>query len=290
MGVTHVVVTPFAFQRALDDVDVQWRDLDRTLTDADLLQCAADASSLGMAVVLKPHIWCSAFGRSGASRQDILPDPARGGWAAWLDSYTAFLVAQARLAAQMDATMLVVGLEYLQATTQVPGAWAAVAQACRAEFGGALTYAANWWQEVDAFADWQAFDVIGVNAYYPLTVAGTPTAASVAQAWAPHLTSLGALAAREDRKIVFLEAGLPAVSGALTEPWNSGLTGAEDLELQSIYVDGLMRAALPQPWFSGVCWWKWHTDAPRSSRHHGPEPYRLADRPAADRIKAWWTA
>ncbi len=287
-GVQHVVLTPFAYLPAVDSVRLRWGELDRTLTIEGLLTCAADIRALGMRPVLKPHIWCSAFWSGGASRQDILPDPAAGGWEAWFEQYTAFIVDQARLARQMDAALLVVGLEYLQATLDAPGAWADVARACRTEFAGPLTYAANWWKEVEQFSDWSAFDVVGVNAYFPLDVPPDADAPTIARAWAPHLGALSAIAETTGKSVVFTEAGVPAILGAAREPWNAGFSGTPDPTLPERYVEGLLRAAAPQPWFRGVFWWKWFTDV--STRGPWPEsdPYDLSGTTAPARLRAWW--
>lgn len=287
-GVKYVVLTPFAYQADLTTTQLRFGDLDRTLTDADLLACAADIRALGMRPVLKPHIWCPAFWRSGASRQDIRPDPAHGGWPAWFEAYAAFAVSQARLAAHMDAALLVVGLEYLQATLDVPGAWAEVAHACRAEFGGPLTYAANWWREAEHFADWDAFDLIGVNAYYPLDAPPEATAADLARAWHPHLARLGSLAEQTGKSVLFCEAGMPAVTGAWTEPWNHGFAGPTNPAAPATYMEGLLRALVPQPWFAGVYWWKWFTDDPTRGPGREQDPYRLAGQPGAEVLRRWW--
>lgn len=285
LGCTTVALTPFAYQKGVDDVALVTGG-DRSLTREDLVQCAADARALGLEVVLKPHVWCREFWTAGASRQDLRPDPARGGWGAWFASYTAWLEDMAALATELQASLLVVGLEYLRATVDNPGAWADVAAAARRHYAGPLSYAANWWRELELFADWAAFDVVGVNAYPPLDAPAE--VAALAEAWAPHLGLMGAVAQRTGKGLLMLEAGVPAVAGAQAEPWNAGWPGEPAPALPGIHAEALLRAALPQPWFRGVLFWKWFTDDPSRGPGRERDPYALAGGPAEAVLRRWW--
>lgn len=283
LGLTHVALTPFGYVGGVTDTTLRWGPtLDRTLTDAALLAEARAARAVGLQVTLKPHLWSMAFWTQGRSRQDIRPARAEGGWPAWFAAYTAFAEHYAGLAQQMDAALYVVGLEYLRATVDNPGAWADVAAACRRRFGGPITYAANWWREVELFADWAAFDHIGCNAYPPLSTAADPTEAELVEGWRPFLQTLGGLARRHGKDVLLCEAGLPALRGAAATPWDrSG--GAPDPALQARAVRALLRAAPPQPWLSGLYWWKWFTDAPGED-----DPYGLQGQPAEAALRAAW--
>lgn len=278
LGLTHIVLTPFGYLPDLGGTRMLYGDtLDPTLTDAHLLSEMAAARSLGLTVVVKPHLWGRGFG-AGKGRQDVQPDD----WAAWFGAYTGFLRHHARVAARGGADWLCVGLEYLRATEQNPGAWGRVADACREDFPGRLTYAANWHAEVDAFADWASFDAIGVNAYYPLSKAADPGIGALVAGWQPHLDRLERLAARHVKPVLFCEAGLRAVRGAAARPWEHGTAGDSDPALQARGYEALLRAAADRPWLQGVWWWKWFTDDPGER-----DPYCPRGRPAEKVIAAW---
>lgn len=284
LGVTHVALTPFGYIADVGDVALRWgSDLDRSLSDDALLAEARAARALGLRVTLKPHIWSRAFWTRGQSRQDIRPRDRDGGWAAWFDGYTAFARHYASLAAKMDAALYVVGLEYLRATAENPGAWAQVAAACREVYAGPVTYAANWWREAELFADWAAFDLIGVNAYRPLSDLPDPDRAALVAGWAPFLRAMGAVARDSGRSVLFCEAGLPALAGAAAQPWSNAQGGAPAPTLQARAYDALLAAAAPQPWFRGVYWWKWFTDAGADD-----DPYSPMGQPAEQVLRAWW--
>ena len=281
LGVTHVALTPFAGLKDLSSAEIHLSS-DPTLTDDHLLREAENARALGLAVTMKPHIWSWQFWKLGRSRQDIDPDDIQ----AWEAAYTRFAVHYATLAQQMDAALFCVGLEYLQVTKKHPGLWGRVADACRDVFDGPLTYAANWWEEAEAFADWSHFDLIGVNAYYPLSKAEDPGLTELIEGWQPHIASLCELASRHDRPIVLCEAGLRAISGAAEKPWEHGGGGTPDPELQARAYLALLRAFSDQPWWRGVYWWKWFTD--HDAREQ--DPYSPMGQPAEKVLRAWWTS
>jgi hypothetical protein len=284
LGVTHVALTNFGYVGSVGDVNIRWGDrLDPTLRDEDLLAEARAAKALGLEVTLKPHIWSPAFWSSGKSRQDMRPRDGQGGWAAWFEAYTAFATHYAALAEEMGASLYVVGLEYLRATVECPGAWADVAAACRKVYGGRLTYAANWWREAELFADWSAFDVIGVNAYDPLSKARAPDAEALQAGWQEPLARYGALAAHTGKSVLFTEAGLPALRGAAARPWDAGLRGEADPALQAAAYEALLATTTPQPWFAGVYWWKWFTDG----SEHADATYP-PNAPARRVLGRWW--
>lgn len=285
LGVTHVALTPFGHTSDLEGVDIRFgSDLDPTLTDDALRREADSARAEGLTVCMKPHIWSRAFWTSGKSRQDIRPRKADGGWTAWFEQYAAFAMHYARLSEEMGAALMVVGLEYLQATQQHPQGWAMVAEACRSVFGGKLSYAANWWQEVEAMPDWRVFDFIGVNAYYPLSDAANPSTAALVEGWSEPLRVLEALSVVHDRPVLFLEAGYRAVQGAAARPWDQSGGGGRDPMLQARAYEALLAATAGKPWMAGVYWWKWFTDADNRES----DAYCPIGMPAETVISRWW--
>lgn len=283
LGVTHLALTPFGYLPELDGTEIRYgAQRDRSLTDDDLRREAAQAKALGFSVCLKPHLWSSAFWSGGKSRQDIRPKD----WDAWFEAYGGFAEHYARLAEEIGAALYVVGLEYLQATLDNPGAWAAIAARCRSHYRGRLSYAANWWREVDRFADWSAYDFIGVNAYYPLEAGPDPSAHALAAAWQPHLDALEALSQKVGRPVLFLEAGCRAIAGAHTRPWDQGMDGATDPVLQARVYEALLASAAERSWLEGIYWWKWFTD--EGARE--PDLYCPMGLPAEEVLSRWWGA
>ena len=285
LGVTHVALTPFGYLPDLDGTEISFgSSMDRSLTDDDLRRAAEQAQHEGLAVSIKPHLWSNTFWGGGKSRADVNP---AGAWPTWFERYGDFAEHYARLSEEVGAALCVVGLEYLRATEDYPGGWTEVAGRCRAVYRGELTYAANWWREVEVMSDWPAFDSIGVNAYYPLVDDDRidPTRAALVAGWRAHLETLSALSARWDRPVIICEAGLRAVTGAAARPWDQGQGGAPDPALQARATEALLAAASPQPWLHGVYWWKWFTDEDHAER----DAYSMMGQPAEQVLRDWWT-
>lgn len=275
MGVRDIALNPFAYTRSLTTPTISWGG-DPTLTDDDLRRQVEQARALGLRVCMKPHLWSWQY-MAGKGNMDITL--ARDEWPEWFARYTEYAVHFARLAAETGCEGFCVGLEYTGATRANPGAWAKVARACRQVFPGRLTYAANWYEEWEIFADWEAFDVVSVDAYFPLAARTTSVDALVA-AWQPHLDAMER--ALRGRPVVFAEAGYRAVAGATDKPWEEP-DGAPDPGLQARGYEALLRACTARPWFAGVYWWKWFTDVPGEA-----DAFLPAGNPAERVIAAWF--
>ena len=292
LGLTSIAVNPFAYTRSLTSPEIHWGG-DASLTDDDLRRQVDQAHAEGLAVMMKPHLWSWKF-LDGSGNGDITLDAA--GWREWFARYTEFAVHYATLAAAAGCETLCVGLEYASATRENPGAWAAVARACRTVYGGPLTYAANWWQEYEQFQDWGAFDLIGIDAYFPLSGPDAPrrggdggdaadgggdtSVAALVAAWQPHLDAIERVCG--GRPVIFPEAGYRAVVGATDRPWEDR-KGAVDPEIQARAYEALLRACTARPWFRGVYWWKWFTDLPGEG-----DPFVPAGQPAERVMAAWF--
>ncbi|MCB9792520.1 MAG: hypothetical protein H6741_07295 [Alphaproteobacteria bacterium] len=279
LGVTHVALTPFAYMPDPESAELRFGGaMDRSLTDEHLRAEARAAREEGLAVCIKPHVWSWAFMR-GRSRQDI--EPAEG-WGPWFEAYGDFAEHYAALAEEVDAALYVVGLEYLKATEQNPGAWGQVARRCRGRYGGALTYAANWWREVEVFADWSDFDLVGVNAYFPLAAGAAPDARALCAAWRPHLRTLEGVARAAGKDVVVTELGVKSVAGAYEKPWDSGLSGPADPAMQARFYEAALYELHGQPWVKGLYWWKWFTDP------GGEQDLYVPEAPAQEVLRRWW--
>lgn len=274
-GVTHLALNPFATTRSLSSPTIEWGG-DGSLTDADLEAQVAQAHAAGMQVLMKPHLWSWAF-MGGSGNGDIQLDPA--GWKQWFERYTDYVTHYAGHAQRCGCAALCVGLEYTSASRENPGAWAEVARACRSVFKGPLVYAANWYQEWELFQDWDAFDLMGIDAYFPLTGS---TVEELTAAWRGHFSAIEKVA--RGKPVVFPEAGYRAVVGTTEKPWAPD-SDTPDLDLQARAYEALFRAGAERPWFKGVYWWKWFTDLPGED-----DPFVPADKPAEAVMKAWFTA
>ncbi len=255
-----------------------------TPTDTDLIHAIEKAHDLGIQVMLKPHVdlwddpshWRGQIG-IGFSGSD---------WTAWFSSYQTFILHYAQLAQTHNVEQFSVGCE-LSGTEHRETAWRSVISEIRLVFSGPLTYAANHGDET-SLPWWDALDLIGVDAYYPLTNKNNPTVAELKTAWSPYITTLAALSVSQNKPIIFTEIGYRSQDGTNQHPWDWQVSGTVDLQEQADAYQAVFESIFDQPWFDGIFWWSWDTDPYQG----GPcdDGYSIYDKPAEDILRSWYGA
>ena len=291
MGVTHVTLVQFGFQRGHDVPEV------RMNTDADWFSesdrgiriLAAQADTLGLGIILKPHIWMGRYSASGQSR-DAIGFETEEGWQTWEAQYRRFIMHYAHLAEEIDAAMLVVGTELANAVRTRPAFWRSLIAEVRTVYGGPLTYAANWWEEYEDITFWDALDYIGVQAYFELSKEDDPTASMLHEGWEPYKETLQALSEHTGRPVLFTEIGYRNVPDAAAKPWR--WPTREDLDhfapddsLQARLYRVFFESLWHEPWFSGAILWKWK---PQSGRRRNYLDFSPQNKPAEQVIARWF--
>ncbi|XYI00187.1 glycoside hydrolase family 113 [Sorangium sp. So ce1128] len=164
MGATWVSLTPFG--RVWDGkgtgVDLVF-EAPFQENRRNVLAAIAQAHARGLKVLLVPHLWVE----SGEWRAQIDPGDDAG-WARWAESYRRFLLTWAAVAREGGAEMLSVGVELRSwVTTPRAASFLPIIEAVRRVYPGLLTYSANW-DDVEHTVIFDALDLIGINAFYPL--------------------------------------------------------------------------------------------------------------------------
>jgi len=260
-----------------------------TATEEDIRTAAADARSLGLRLMLKPHV--DVY--SGEWRGLIRPSPA------WFQAYTAMLLRYARLAEELRIELLCVGTELVTATQPLyTPFWEQLIDTVRRIYSGKLLYAANWegtpdlpGPEYERIGFWHRLDYIGVNFYPPLTSSPTeapPSLVDAVRRWQPHRQRLSALVERTGRPLILTEVGCQSVRGALAAPWDytrGQQPGAvPDYAAQELYYQTVRALFAGEPWCVGVFWWVWESV---------PSVYEATDftprnKPAAAVVRSWY--
>jgi hypothetical protein len=181
---------------------------------------------------------------------------------------------------------LCVGCE-LSATQGRVGPWRAVIAGVRSVYPGALIYAANWGAE-ESLTWWDALDLIGVDAYYPLTAKNDPSLAELKATWTPRVTLLRNLSNRWGKAVIFTEIGYRSLDGANQYPWDWAIQGAIDLPEQADAYRAAFEVFFSQAWFGGMYWWVWGTNPAEG----GPcnDDYTPHAKPAEDVLRTWYGA
>jgi hypothetical protein len=152
----------------------------------------------------------------------------------------------------------------------------------REVFRGPLTYSANF-DSYGRIGFWDALDVIGVSAYFPLGE-DAPSTESLAAAWDEIMAPLESLARRTNRRVVFTEIGYPAVPSAARRPWDDP-PGPADVWLQARLYEAALQAVSKRPFMAGTFFWLWEGVAQPPFRDAS---FSIQDKPASFVMAGWY--
>ncbi len=257
-----------------------------TPTDADVIAAITELHAKGLKVMLKPHV----DGSDGSWRGTFQPSDIN----AWFTSFTNFILHYAVLAQSNGVEMLCFGTEYRDLTGANLSNWTTVINLIRGVYSGKLTYAANAAGSGDEFTSvvfWSQVDVIGLDAYFPLTNHADPTLAELVSAWSNNRYGDNFVAAVTNFKgaypskpLIFTEIGYRSVAGTNEAPYDFSITGAVDgIEQQNCF-EAMYEVWSQHPTvMSGNFWWAWAVPQPASS----DTDYTPWNKPAETLLHAW---
>jgi hypothetical protein len=273
VGATWVQFTPAWFQNTRNASAIARSPL--TMSDDNLERAIALAHKYRLKVFLTPHLYLP-----NDSRSTIRPDD-RG---AWFASYTAFITHYAAMAQRLGVEQFAVGSELSSISDDRPG-WLQVIREVRARYHGTVLYAADP-DEAARVPFWDALDMIGIDAYYPLSKVPTTDVSALQRSWEPIRAEMAAGSARYGRKILFTEAGYTSQEGTTTRPndWMLG-TKPNESEQAAAYL-ALLATFSDQPWWEGVYWWVWNA-LPDDGSDHATN-YSPRGKAAERVIREWW--
>lgn len=256
LGSNTVVLVPTWYMKRGDSNRVI-PDPAKTPDDAGLSQTIASARESGLKVMVKPHVDVL----DGTFRGDIQPSDR----VAWFRSYGRFIDRYAKIAAAGDAEFFSIGTE-LKSLSSEKDAWDSVIDSARSRFGGELTYSANW-DEIWQVQFWDRLDMIGVDAYFPLSQEGEkPTPGSLASAWQPNVDGLGSLSDQWNLPVLLTEIGYPSQTGSTAHPWEVRDGDPADQNLQAMAYRAAYDAVAGKSWLRGILWWSWRADSKTDER------------------------
>lgn len=231
------------------------------------------AKSLGLKVFLKPHIVLEKNkdeGRNAVTKFFLSKDRTKGAkwrgdfkaendadWKIWEDSYEAYILNLAMIAESMDVEMFCVGTELRGSVVHRPQFWSKLIQKIRGVYSGEITYSANW-DEYKKVTFWSELDYIGIDAYFPINLAKTPSVAKTVKNWKPIKKQLKALSKSAGRKILMTEFGYRNVSFSGALPWkhDKGKT-PPNYDAQVNLYEAFFRAFWDEDWIAGGFSWNW---------------------------------
>jgi hypothetical protein len=275
LGASAIAIIPFLWQPHPASTGVRRGD---DMTDIELRAAIRDAHALGLAVIVKPHVWVPE------SWAGAIAMNSQSSWQDWFANYRRALGPIARIAEEEKAEAVAIGTELSQ-TTQQPQ-WHALIGDMRRVYSGRLLYVAHNVEEAEAVPFWDELDTIGVTLYPPL---GADDERSVRRdAMRAVAVRLDTLAARAEKPILVAEIGLRSAVGAAAKPWESAeeRAAAPDPALQAqVLADWL--AILDRPSIQGVLIWRWFTDPDAGGATD--TDFTVQAKPAERVLKCAWT-
>lgn len=275
LGATAIAVVPFFWQANSASPNlVRGSDM----PDDELRAAIRDAHELGLAVIVKPHVWVP---QSWAGAVVMNSD---ADWRQWFANYRNELDRIARIAEEERVDVLAVGTE-LAKTSRRPE-WEEVIGSVRSIYSGRLFYVAHNTGEAETVPFWHRLDAVGVSLYPSLGAdddrAGRrATMAAVAD-------RLDTLAARTGKSVIVGEIALRSAQGAAAKPWESPeeRASAPDPALQAdVLADWL--SVLNRPSIGGTLIWCWFTD-PNAGGLKNTD-FTVQGKPAEQTLQCAWT-
>jgi hypothetical protein len=231
-----------------------------TPTDAQIRQAVTALQGAGFRVLLRPILDERTLTPLGYWRGDIQPSSVDG----WFSHYQAAIVHYAEVAQALHIASLDIGTELVSVQGDTPQ-WQALIERVRAVYRGRLLYSVNW-TDLTVEPWFSSLNQIGLDAYFPLSVPGSPPVPSVSAlegGWQTWLSKIPAF----PKPLVITELGLLPVAGSYKTPYLWTLPHAvySPTTQANYYAAGCSTWT---PRVAGLYWWgvSWgsNTDGPTS--------------------------
>lgn len=247
-----VAIIPYAFSGKNEpNVYFNWERQwwgERTEGVVDLTKMA---KLKGLSVMLKPHVWVRGDGWPGDFQLGNEED-----WKTWEHDYEQYILHFAGLADSLGIELFCIGTEFRKAVVQRPEFWQELIKKVRKIYTGKLTYAANW-DNYENVLFWDQLDFIGVDAYFPVDTAATPSLAQLQSGWQKQAKQLAQFSKKYDKQILFTEFGYQSQPRTAGNHWELDQSTV-CLPCQSVAYEAIFTVFWQQHWFAGGFFWKWH--------------------------------
>jgi hypothetical protein len=274
LGVNWIAIHPYAAIRA--DGGVEFEPMEPADPPPHLVRPIREAHALGLEVLVVPHLahWRSPFSWRGA-----ITFEREEHWRRFFRDYERFMLSVAQACREADA--LAVGSE-LDGTLAREAEWRRLIAGVRRRTRAHLTYGANW-ADYERVPFWDALDVIGIQAYFPVASRPSPSEPEIRAGWQRVRASVTAFARRQGRHVVFTELGYNQAFDAPVRPWafHSDGDAAEPVARTCLRV--ALEAIEAEPLFIGAFLWKWFPEPRPMGRN-----FRLATPGMMQVIREAW--
>ena len=259
MGANWISLTPFGrvWDLAPSGVSLTF-EAEYEQNRAAVKSAIRQAHAEGLQVLVIPQLWVETGGWRGEI--ELTDDAA---WRQWSAGYTRFLLQWAKLAAEAGAEMFSVGVELRSwVTTARAPSFVKLIREIRSVYAGLLTYAANW-DDVEDTVVLGELDVIGINAFFPLTHQPGADLDALCKGSAGALRGVERVARMWDKPVLFTEFGYTTRTDTALRPWEwpehvHQVVVNEVAQAEAYHA--LLASFLDQPWFVGFFVWRMYAN------------------------------
>lgn len=248
IGANWVSIHPYG--RIGADGSIKFQEFDPKDPPAQLIRPIQEAHKQGLSICIKPHIayWRTPFQWRGEIEFDTTDE-----WLRFWTDYRKWILTLAMACREADA--FVVGTE-LDRTLNHEAEWRTLIAEVRSIMRVPLTYAANW-TDYKRVPFWDALDVIGIQAYFPVASKPNSTPKEIQTGWKKLMEELRSYSEKMNRKILFAELGYTLSYMAPVEPWNYHTDGEGARLVQESCWKAALAAIDEEPCVVGALLWKW---------------------------------
>lgn len=223
-----------------------------------VIAAVKQAKERGLRVLLVPHLWVES------KEWRALIDPGTdAGWEAWAAAYRGFLLGWAAVAKEAGVDMLSVGVELRSwVTTPRVSLLLPIIEEVRGIYPGLLTYSANW-DDAEATLVWDAVDLVGINAFYPLADKDGAGFAELAEGGRRVAASVDAFARGLRKPVVLTEVGYTTRPDPAIRPWewpDDMKSVTVDEEAQATAYRALLGPFIQSESCAGFFVWRYYAD------------------------------
>lgn len=246
LGANWVAIHPYANIAANGTINLRQGDH----PPAHWTRPIKEAHALGLNICITPHL---SYWRSGFSWAGDIAFETDEEWARFWQGYRTWILTLAEACKEADA--FVIGTE-LDKTLHHEAEWRTLIADVRKVFKGSITYAANW-TDYRRVSFWDALDVIGIQAYFPLSAKENPTEADIRKGWENIIGELRTYSIAHNRNIVFTELGYNQSYIAAAKPWDYHVDDEGARTIQEICWRVAFEAIQAESRIVGALLWKW---------------------------------
>ncbi|GAA5027760.1 hypothetical protein GCM10011506_16020 [Marivirga lumbricoides] len=253
-GAEWVALVPYAFCDAttgeitFDHPRQWWGEKSEGIKESIIM-----AQSIGLKVMLKPHLWVGGQGWAGdlTFREEAL-------WNNFEDHYLKYIINYVKIADSLGVELFCIGTEVRNSTQQRSHFWNLLIDSAKSQYNGKLTYAANW-DEYTKVSFWEKLDYIGIDAYFPLSEAKSPEVAELVQAWQGPMKEMQQLSKALNKPVLFTEYGYESTDYPGKGHWSVDKDTLDvNFLAQKAAFEAVYQTFNNQSWWSGGFIWKWH--------------------------------